>query len=191
MLIEQAAKAKGQTPAQYRDAEVARRLTPVTDGQIAAFYAQNQAQMQGRPLAAMSAGIRRYLEEQQRATAFQAMVAELRKAGPAVSVVLDAPRYTVDVAADDPALGAANGAGDDRRVLGLPVPVLRARDADAEEGQGSVRRPGAHRLEGLPVDVDPPAGVQGRRGGAVRARAGQVLGAPRPALRQPAGAAAG
>ena len=38
MLIEQAAKAKGQTPAQYRDAEVARRVTPVTDGQVAAFY---------------------------------------------------------------------------------------------------------------------------------------------------------
>jgi protein-disulfide isomerase len=108
MLLEQAAKAKGQTPAQYRDAEVARRLTPVTDGQIAAFYAQNQPQMQGRPLEQMSGAIRQYLEEQQRGSAFQAMVAELRKAGPAVSVVIDAPRYTVDVAADDPIQGAAN-----------------------------------------------------------------------------------
>ncbi len=107
MLIEQAAKAKGQTLAQYRDAEVARRLTPVTDGQIAAFYAQNQAQMQGRPLPQMTEPIRQYLQEQQRATAFQTMVAELRKAGPAVSVVIDPPRYTVNVAADDPALGAA------------------------------------------------------------------------------------
>jgi protein-disulfide isomerase len=108
MLLEQAAKAKGQTPAQYRDAEVARRLTPVTDGQVAAFYAQNQPQMQGRPLEQMSGAIRQYLEEQQRASAFQAMVAELRKAGPAVSVVIDAPRYTVTVAADDPILGTAN-----------------------------------------------------------------------------------
>ena len=108
MLIEQAAKAKGQTLAQYRDAEVARRMTPVTDGQVAAFYAQNQAQMQGRPLDQMGPAIRQYLEEQQRSTAFQAMVAELRKGGPAVNVVLDAPRYTVNVAADDPVLGTAN-----------------------------------------------------------------------------------
>ena len=108
MLIEQAAKAKGQTPQQYRDAETARRMTPVTDGQVAAFFAQNQAQMQGRPLEQMSPAIRQYLQEQQRQTAFQALVAELRKAGPAVSVVLDAPRYTVNVAADDPVLGAAN-----------------------------------------------------------------------------------
>jgi len=108
MLIDQAAKAKGQTPEQYREAEVARRMTPVTDGQVAAFFAQNQAQMQGRPLEQMGPAIRQYLEEQQRSAAFQAMVAELRKAGPAVSVVLDAPRYTVNVAADDPILGAAN-----------------------------------------------------------------------------------
>jgi protein-disulfide isomerase len=108
MLIEQAAKAKGQTPAQYRDAEVKRRATPITDGQIAAFYAQNQGQMQGRSLEQMNPAIRQYLEEQQRASAFQAMVAELRKGGPAVNVVLDAPRYTVDVAADDPVLGGAN-----------------------------------------------------------------------------------
>ena len=108
MLIEQAAKAKGQTLAQYRDAEVARRMTPVTDGQVAAFYAQNQGQMQGRPLEQMAPAIRQYLEEQQRSSAFQAMVAELRKAGPPVNVVLDAPRYTVNVAADDPVLGTAN-----------------------------------------------------------------------------------
>jgi protein-disulfide isomerase len=108
MLIEQAAKAKGQTAQQFRDAEVARRMTPVTDGQVAAFFAQNQGQMQGRPLEQMGPAIRQYLQEQQRSTAFQALVAELRKAGPAVSVVLDAPRYTVNVAADDPVLGAAS-----------------------------------------------------------------------------------
>jgi protein-disulfide isomerase len=107
MLIEQAAKAKGQTPQQYRDAETARRMPPVTDGQVAAFFAQNQAQMQGRSLEQMVPAIRQYLQDQQRQAAFQAMVAELRKAGPAVSVVLDAPRYTVDVAADDPVLGTA------------------------------------------------------------------------------------
>jgi protein-disulfide isomerase len=108
LLIEQAAKAKGVDPDQYRNAEVARRVKPVTDGQVAAFYAQNQAQMQGRPLDQMTALIRQYLEQQEQANAFQALVAELRKAGPAVNVVIDAPRYQVAVATDDPVLGTAN-----------------------------------------------------------------------------------
>ena len=71
MLIEQAAKAKGQTPAQYRDAEVARRVTPVTDGQIAAFFAQNQAQMQGRPLEADDWRSASYLDQQERPPRFR------------------------------------------------------------------------------------------------------------------------
>lgn len=107
MLIEQAAKGKGVSPEQYSDAEVARRLKPVTDGQVAAFFQENQAQMQGRGFGEMAPTIRRYLDEQQRATAYSDLVAELRKAGPPVRVVLDAPRYDVAVAADDAALGDA------------------------------------------------------------------------------------
>jgi protein-disulfide isomerase len=110
MLVEQAAKATGVTPAQFTDAEVARRSKPVTDGQVAAFFQENQAQMQGRGIDAMGPAIRRYLEEQQRTEAYQALVAELRKAGPPVRLALDAPRYQVDVSADDAALGNANAA---------------------------------------------------------------------------------
>ena len=108
MLIEQAAKAKGIAPAQFSEAEVTRRVKPVNDGQVAAFFQENQAQMQGRGIDVMGPAIRRYLDEQQRTTAYEAMVAELRKAGPAVRLVLDAPRYTVNVAADDPVVGSAN-----------------------------------------------------------------------------------
>jgi len=108
MLIEQAAKAKGVNAAQFTDAEVARRLKPVTDGQVAVFFQENQAQMQGRGIDAMGPAIRRYLEDQQRTQAYQTMVAELRKAGPPIRLVLDAPRYQVGVSADDPALGNAN-----------------------------------------------------------------------------------
>ena len=105
MLIEQAAKAKGLDAAKFTEAEVARRVQPVTDGQVVAFYQENQAEMQGRALAAMSPAIRRYLEEQQRATAYRALVTELRKAGPRVDTVLDPPRYNVEIAPDDPVLG--------------------------------------------------------------------------------------
>ena len=108
MLIERAAKASGMDQEKYAEAEVARRLTPVTDEQVSAFYKENQAQMQGRDLAAMSPAIRRYLEDQERAAAYRALVAELKKAGPRVDYVLDAPRYDVTVAADDPALGSAS-----------------------------------------------------------------------------------
>ena len=52
------------------------------------------------------------------------------------------------------------------------MPTLKKREGD-------LRRPRADRLEGLPADVNSPAGVQGRRGRPVRARAGQVLGAAR------------
>jgi protein-disulfide isomerase len=109
MLIEQAAKAKGQSnPTQFTEAEIARRVKPVTDEEVVVFFQENQAQMQGRGLAAMGPAIRRYLDDERRTRAYQEFVGELRKAGPAVRMVLDAPRYTAPVAPDDPALGPAN-----------------------------------------------------------------------------------
>jgi protein-disulfide isomerase len=109
MLIEQAAKAKGiANPTQLTEAEIARRLTPVTDEEIVVFFQENQSQMQGRGLAAMSPAIRQFLQQQRRTAAYQAFVAELRKAGPPVRVLMDAPRYEVAVAQDDPSLGPAN-----------------------------------------------------------------------------------
>lgn len=108
MLIEQAATAKNQTVAQFIDAELARRATPVTDTEIAIFYGENRGQMQGRTLEQMSALIRGYLENQKRQGARAALVAELRKAGPPVRVMIDAPRQEVAIAADDPSIGPAN-----------------------------------------------------------------------------------
>ncbi|MBI3050720.1 MAG: thioredoxin domain-containing protein [Acidobacteria bacterium] len=107
MLIEQAARAKGLDPEEFTESEIARRMQPVTDGQVVAFYQENQSQMQGRGLAAMSPAIQRYLEEEQRASAYRALVSDLRKAGPRIETVLDAPRYEVEVAPDDPVLGGA------------------------------------------------------------------------------------
>ena len=118
MLIEQAAKAKGMAVEQFTEAEVTRRVKPVTEGQIVSFYQENQSQMQGRPLQAMNQLIRNYLEEQERANAYRALVAELRKSGPGVTMVLDAPRSTIAVEADDPALGPA----------GAPVTIVEFSD---------------------------------------------------------------
>jgi DSBA-like thioredoxin domain len=50
-------------------------------------------------------------------------------------------------------------------------------------------RQGALRIPRLPAGGDPPAGLQGRRGGALRGGAAEVLGDARPVVRQPAGLA--
>jgi protein-disulfide isomerase len=105
MLIAEAAKAKGMNANEFTDAEVKRRIKPVTEGQVVSFFQQNQGQMQGRGLDAMRDPIRRYLEEQERGVAYRALVGELRKAGPRVETMIDAPRYTVEMAPDDPVLG--------------------------------------------------------------------------------------
>lgn len=108
MLIGEAAKTKGMSADAYAEAEIARRVKPVTDSDVVAFYQANITQMQGRSLDAMAPLINRYLTEQQRAAAREALVAELRRTGPEVRVLFDAPRHEVAVAKEDPALGSAS-----------------------------------------------------------------------------------
>jgi protein-disulfide isomerase len=108
MLVAEAAKGKGMSPDAYVEAEIARRAKPVTDADVVAFYQSNIGQMQGRSLDAVAPVINRYLQEQQRVTARQALVAELRKGGPALRVLIDAPRHELTLAATDPAIGSAS-----------------------------------------------------------------------------------
>ncbi len=49
-----------------------------------------------------------YLQEQQRATARRELIADLRKSGPAVRVMFEAPRANIAVDANDPSLGPAS-----------------------------------------------------------------------------------
>jgi protein-disulfide isomerase len=107
-LLAEAAKAKGMTPAAYELEEVGKRVKPITDSDVVAFYQANINQMQGRTLDVMAPAINRYLTDQQRDAGRQALIAELRKAGPEVRVLIDAPRRQVDVDANDPALGRAS-----------------------------------------------------------------------------------
>ena len=107
MLLAQAAKAKNMTADAFEEAEIGKRLKPISDLEVGSFYQANVSQMQGRPLEAMAPLIRNYLQEQQRGTARRDLIAELRKAGPAVRVMFEAPRANVAVAATDPSLGAA------------------------------------------------------------------------------------
>ena len=105
MLVGQAAKAKGVTPEAFVQAEMDKRRKPVTDEDVRTFYVQNSERMQGRSFDQMGPAIQRYLEDEAQSTAKQELIAELKKSGPAINVVMDAPRTTITVNADDPSEG--------------------------------------------------------------------------------------
>ena len=108
MLITEAAKGSGMSLEAFEESQISSRVMPVTDADVVTFYQGNITQMQGRPLEAMAPAINRYLEEQRRAEARQAWLAELRKKGSAVRVMIDSPRHAVTLAATDPSTGAAS-----------------------------------------------------------------------------------
>ena len=109
-LLTDAARKQGLSPEAYEEAELSKRVTEINDDEVAAFYAANLREMQGRSLPEVSSLITRYLTERKRQNARDKLVAELRKAGPPVMTALEAPRYEVDVTKDDPSYGNAKAA---------------------------------------------------------------------------------
>jgi protein-disulfide isomerase len=108
MLIANAAKAKGMTPEAFEQAELKARAKVVGEADVVTFFQANLDQMQGRPLDVMAPAIRRFLQDQESAAARTAFIADLRKAGPEVRVLFDAPRHTIEVTSEDPSIGAAS-----------------------------------------------------------------------------------
>lgn len=106
-LINEAAKGTGLSPDAWVEAQMSKRLKPITEDQVVSFYQTNVSQMQGRTLDVMAPAIRRFLTEQSETAARQEILAELRKKAPEVRVLFEPPRRTIDVAASDPALGPA------------------------------------------------------------------------------------
>src|SRR5262245_16963370 len=111
-LIGDAAKAKGLTTEKFVQDEVAKRLKPVSDTDVRNFYVQNSERMQGRTFEQMGAAIQQYLEEQHQNDAKQALIADLRKSGPPIRVVMDAPRSKVQI--DRKSDGEARGESSER-----------------------------------------------------------------------------
>ena len=107
MLLAEAAKTRGLSPEAYVQSEISKRVKPVTDAEVVAFYQANANQMQGRTLEVMAPAINRYLTEQQEQTARAALVAELRKTGPSVRVMMEVPRFEVALADTDPSIGSS------------------------------------------------------------------------------------
>jgi len=109
-LLTDAGKKQGLSPEAYEEAELSKRITEVSDDEVAAFYAANLREMQGRALQEVSPIITRYLTERKRQEARQKLVTELRKSGPPVMTALEAPRYEVKVTDDDPSFGSSKAA---------------------------------------------------------------------------------
>jgi protein-disulfide isomerase len=107
-LIANAAKAAGQPVDAYLTQDGARRLPPVSEADVAAFYEQNKDRAQGRTLDALRGEIRPFLESRRLQQARAMLVDELKtKHSGAVKVMLDPPRYTVPTLASDPVRGNA------------------------------------------------------------------------------------
>lgn len=107
ILIENAAKAAGQTVEAYLAQDAAKRATAVSDAEVAAFYEQNKDRAQGRTLEQLSGQIKDFLAAQKQQQSRAQLVDELKKGG-GWKVLLDPPRYNVKVEPHDPVRGEAN-----------------------------------------------------------------------------------
>lgn len=108
LLVETAARENGMSAQAFLQAEIERRVTPISGGDVIAFYENNASQMRGRSLDEVRPAISQYLNEQRHTRARDAVIADLRKTGPDVRMLFGPPRFDVGVSATDPASGPAS-----------------------------------------------------------------------------------
>ena len=101
-LLEAEAKKKNQSVEDYLKAEVEAKVTPATDAEVDAFYAQNQGRIRGT-LDEVREPVREHLTQQKQGDAMKALLDQLRKDAQVV-VKLDPPRFPVEPG-DAPRLG--------------------------------------------------------------------------------------
>jgi len=107
VLIENAAKAANKTTSQYLEEETQKRVTPVSDAEIAQFFESNKDAARGRTLEQLREPIRQYLTEQKKQQARAQLTGELSTGAGRVRMLLDPPRQEVAIAAADPVRGPA------------------------------------------------------------------------------------
>jgi protein-disulfide isomerase len=107
-LLELEAKARGMTTPQLLEAEMPKRLQPVTDEEVGRFYRELGSEANGATLQELGPSIRKYLEQQRPVLARQSLIDELRTRSTALRVLLEPPRFTVTTADTDPGAGPVN-----------------------------------------------------------------------------------
>lgn len=96
-LVDAEAAKRGLTGEALLQAEVESKVTPVTDAEIDAFYAENQRQMRG-PIEQMRPQIAQYLQQERAQGVVRALVEKLR-ADAGVKTFL--PKYRIEVDPED------------------------------------------------------------------------------------------
>lgn len=107
LVIEQAAKAAGVTAEIYTQQESAKLVKPVTEADIVEFYNQNKDRANGRTLDQLRGPVKDFLDGQRRLQAKAQLVDNLRSKDASIRVLLEPPRYHVEVASHDPVRGDA------------------------------------------------------------------------------------
>ena len=105
VLIEQAAKSAGMELEAYRKQEIARRLKSVTEEDVQQFFEENKDRAQGRTIEQLGPSIRAYLTTNRDQQARAQLIDDLKQKAPASRILLEPPRITVAISADDPAIG--------------------------------------------------------------------------------------
>jgi protein-disulfide isomerase len=105
ILIDQAAKSANLSADAYLAQETAKRSQPVTDADVQTFFDQNKDRAGGRSLNELRKPIEDFLQGQRKMQARAQLVDELRSANSSVRVMLEPPRYNVELAAHDPIRG--------------------------------------------------------------------------------------
>ena len=105
--IAQAAKAAGLTVEVYTQQESTRLMKPVTEADILEFFNQNKDRTNGRTLEQLRGPVKDFLEGQRRLQAKAQLVDDLRSKDATVKVLLEPPRYSVEVASHNPVRGDA------------------------------------------------------------------------------------
>jgi len=80
-------------------------VAAVTDAEVQAFFTQNQSQMGGRTLDQVAPQVVQHLTNQRRSGVMNGFMADLKKKA-GVQIMIEPPRMTVKVAANDPKKGA-------------------------------------------------------------------------------------
>jgi protein-disulfide isomerase len=93
-LLDQEARARGVDRSALVEEEIANKVPTVTDDEVAAWYAANQARVQGAPLDQARAPIRAYLLQERMDEARQRFI-ETLKAKTTVRVRLEPPRQKI------------------------------------------------------------------------------------------------
>ena len=177
-LFEQEATARGVTVEQLQQTEVVDKVPAPNDDEVKKLYDENKDQLGGQSFDDVKQKLVDYMKNRGAQARYNAYIGELKKKYP-TTIALRPP--TVDVALGDlPPLGPADAKVTIVEFSDYECPFCKRAEASVDQVKQALRRQDPHRLPQLSAALPPERAPRGA-GGAVRQRAGQVLGDARQA----------